>query len=88
MIKILTNTLIIFYKKFELIITSHQKKFSDEIDFIINKLEKDGIFAIICQDFCMKNNLIFSQPLEIDKKLRENPELKIKEIVVFLLKMA
>ena len=69
-------------KKFGLIITFPQKEFSNEIDFAINKLEQDGILAIVCQDFRMKNNLIFSQPLEIEKKLRERSELKIKEIVV------
>lgn len=69
-------------KKFELVITFPQKEFGNEIDFTINKLGQDGILAIVCQDFRIKNNLIFSQSFEIEKKLRERSELKIKEIVV------
>lgn len=51
----------------------------------IIKMKKGSIIAILCEDKRTKNNMIFSQELFLEKILRENKLINLKEIVIIVL---
>ena len=51
-------------------------------DEIISKIKDDGFLAILCSDKRLKDGTIYPSGIELEKLLRKQDELKIKEVVV------
>ncbi|MHB8231801.1 MAG: DNA methyltransferase [bacterium] len=73
-------------KTSDLLIYFYDKNFADFNNNFDIYLEKEGILAIICEDYRLNNYLINSTPIFIEKCFNENKKLKIKEIVVIQIK--
>ena len=73
-------------KSSNLLIYFYDNNFCNFSKNFYNYLEKDGILAIICEDIRIDDNLIYSNPIYIEKYFKEDDKLKIKEIVVIQIK--
>jgi len=69
-------------KGLDLIIIFGKNEIVKEIDIQKDKLEKNGILAVICEDYRKNNDLLSPTAMKIEKDLRKYAELKIKEIVI------
>ncbi len=69
----------------DLIIVPSLDLASNNIDDNIKYLKKDGILGIICEDLRLDNGLIYPQALFLEKKFKENKEIKLKEIIIISL---
>jgi len=74
----------VFNKSADLIIYLFDSKI-DEFIYKIQSAKRNSIVAILCEDKRLINGLVHSEPLFIEKKLRDNEFLKIKEIVILTL---
>ncbi|MHB8277666.1 MAG: DNA methyltransferase [Candidatus Humimicrobiaceae bacterium] len=72
-------------KKLNLIILQNENFIENNFNTLKESLNENGILAIICEDYRLENGLIYSPAIEIEKFLRENNDLKIKEIIVLAL---
>lgn len=69
----------------DLIIVPSLDLASNNIDDNIKYLKKNGILGIICEDLRLDNGLIYPQALFLEKKFKENKEIKLKEIIIISL---
>lgn len=72
-------------KKLNLIILQNENFIENNFNTLKESLNENGILAIICEDYRLENGLIYSPAIEIEKFLRENNDLRIKEIIVLAL---
>lgn len=72
-------------KKYNLIITLNFNCVKDNLKILVESLNENGILAIICEDHRLRNGFIISAAMEIEKYLRKDNDLKIKEIIVLAL---
>lgn len=72
-------------KKYDLIIFSAKKHPEEDIKNLSQYLNYKGVLAVFCQDSRLKSGMIYQPALEIEKKLRNDKSLKIKEIIVLAL---
>ncbi len=70
-----------FHENSDLIIYFYDKNFNSFIKYM-EKVKNNSIVAIVCEDIREENNLIYSEPIFIEKELRNNNNFKIKEIVI------
>ena len=73
-------------KSSNLLIYFYGNDFSNFNKNFYNYLEKEGILAIICEDMRTNDDLIYSNPIYIEKYFSKDSRLKIKEIVVIQIK--
>jgi len=66
----------------DLFIGFYDNHFPEFVELAKKYLKKDGFMVIITEDIRLKNNLIFSSAIEIEKILNRGKEFKIKEIVI------
>ena len=66
----------------DLIIIFGKNEIVKEIDIQKDKLEENGILAVICEDYRKNNSLLSPTAMKIEKDLRKYDELKIKEIII------
>ena len=71
-----------FNKKYSLIISEYSSNLFNFTNFINEHLNSEGIFAIICEDIRLENELISSEALKTEQTLRNSNLFQIKEIVV------
>ena len=74
-----------FNKKYSLIISEYGSNLFNFTNFINEHLNSEGIFAIICEDIRLENELISSEALKTEQTLRNSNLFQIKEIVVISL---
>lgn len=95
----LQNTIYNLIKRYSENFSIYNKSYKENSDLIlylfdnnfenfcknIIKMKKGSIIAILCEDKRTKNNMIFSQELFLEKILRENKLINLKEIVIIVL---
>jgi len=69
-------------KKYDLIIILNSFDLSEITNLIRNNLENNGILSIICEDIRQESGIIYPSAINIEKYLRDNKEIEIKEIVI------
>lgn len=72
-------------KRFNLIILQNENKIIKNLNIFNDNLTENGILAIICEDIRLKDGLIYSPAIKIEKYLRNVDKFKIKEIIVLTL---
>jgi len=73
-------------KKFDLIMLQNENILLKNLDYFDDRLIENGILAIIFKDIRLKDGLIYSSAIKIEKFLRNINEFKIKEIIILALK--
>lgn len=68
--------------KYDLIVIINYKNFFDQFNLLKNNLKEGVILAFICEDFRIKNNLIFPTAIAVEKEFSKNKEFGIKEIII------
>jgi len=66
----------------DILITFFSNDFYKNLKTMLNRINTEGIFVVICEDYREDNNLLYSQAIEIEEKLRDIKDIKIKEIVI------
>jgi len=69
-------------KKSSLLIYFIDENFYDFISNIGNYIEKEGVFAIICEDKRLSNGLVQANAIKIEEYLSKIKDYKIKEIII------
>ena len=72
-------------KKYNLIILPEKNYTENDLINLSNCLNEKGLLAIFCQDRRLANGILDSSPIRIEKLLRNEDSLKIKEIIVVAL---
>jgi DNA modification methylase len=72
-------------KRFNLIILQNENKIIKNLNTFNDSLTENGILAIICEDIRLKDGLIYSPAIKIEKFLRNVDKFKIKEIILLTL---
>lgn len=68
--------------KKDLILITFHEWFTNKTTDIVEGLNENGTLGIICEDLRPDNDLIYSEALYLDKNLRGNNSIKLKEIII------